>query len=139
MKIGFDIMKYKIKFKAQDNQIPQTEEELIDIIKKFYLEEYKPEFKDKLRYRDKWVREGNLVFTEDVHLGKDENGIHLIDQIDFVIDFKNKDIAKQVTLNNNDQYFDKFSKQELQFFDNLGFEIPDYVNQETGQNIEDWF
>lgn len=111
---------YKIEYKAQDNDIQINK----DKIKEFY-NKYQPkpekivEMPEFLTVRWNF---GNSGFVE-VHINLRRRAIYKVESD------KDRERSNMVAFKNN----------ELQFFDNLGYNIDDVAAEDTGQEIEDWF
>lgn len=115
-------MKYKIKYKSLDNAF-----DLGNHIKA-WLRDSEREWTlfsmgvDGLEFIDKW--EDNIL-----HVGLESKIVakHAI--------YLDNDADLGYTIINSS----KFDNEELQFFDNLGFELSKKHEQKTGQVIESWF
>lgn len=120
-------MKYNIKFKSLDSDMAVIDGK----IKEFYKS-----LAPKYEYKK--------MVTQDIseaHMEESERDfIYEYDGVKFIVclDHSNKVISKC----DADYTFQKFNKEELQFFDSLDFELDSYYKTTGGKNkqdITDWF
>lgn len=113
-------MKYKINYKAQDS-VEIDPEEVADRINRFLDKEHGDNI-DEVE-----VDDFGGYFYYKVFL-RDGNWFH------YRVYYDTKCVDK---LHKGENV--KMTNAELQFFDNLGYELEALQSRDTGQQIEDWF
>lgn len=112
-------MKYKIKYKANDST-----DDLKVKVGLFYKEHPAYKLLRVVKIHDDHLKSIYEYEYKDKEANEFEVGV----------DYKSMEIFKYGALD-----FSEFSKDELQFFDNLGFEVDEDFKEETNQEITDWF